>query len=211
MCPYHPSPYVWPLMRDFPFLHVVVSAVIHKQSESGAHSRDREKREGEDGRQGQIAAFNRLPRGAAEGDRESVRGRRIWGEKERGSIEREMHCSKRKIKNVGWLSERRWNMHALFRRHSVGIKGVQMGEYTHAVHTYSEARDTCGTPHPTPSLSHSAMHFIYNKVFLWGIHLSELFSSHFCHIHLSVPSWSFSTFPVPQSPHGIKRISMRKL
>lgn len=42
----------------------------------------------------------------------------------------------------------------------------------------------------------SVMHFIYNQVvFLWGMHLSELFSSDFCHISLSVPSWPLSTLP----------------
>lgn len=68
---------------------------------------------------------------------------------------------------------------------------------THILYTHIQKLETHVAP-PFPRFispfSHSAMHFIYNKLFLWGIHLSELFSLHFCHIALSAPSWSFSPF-----------------
>lgn len=67
------------------------------------------------------------------------------------------------------------------KKDSAGVNGVQMEAGAPTVHTYTEARNTCTPPHPPPSTS-SSMHFIYNNVFLQGIHLSALFSSHFCHI-----------------------------
>lgn len=63
--------------------------MIHERRASENSLRDREEgkrgREGKDGRQRQIAAFNRLPWGDTEGDRE--RERHIW--KERDARERE--------------------------------------------------------------------------------------------------------------------------
>ncbi len=58
------------LFRDFPLLHGVVSAVIHERRASEKGWEKERGREGKDGRQRQIAAFNSLPWGAAEGDRE---------------------------------------------------------------------------------------------------------------------------------------------
>ena len=71
------------------------------------------------------------------------------------------------------------------KKDSAGVNGVQMDAGALTVHTYTEARNTCIPPSSLHLLlhhSHNAMHFIYNKVFLQGIHLSALFSSHFCHI-----------------------------
>lgn len=73
-----------------------------------------------------------------------------------------------------------------------------MGAHAHmlVLYTHIQKQETQGSPPAPPTatttpdsllLSHNAMHFIYNEVFLRGIHLSELFSSHFCHISLSVP------------------------
>ena len=79
------------LVGDFPLLHVVVSGVIHERraSEKRAGRRGGGGRgEGEDGRQRQIAAFNRLPWGAAEGDREREKTH-MEGEGRRGDREKE--------------------------------------------------------------------------------------------------------------------------
>lgn len=99
----------------------------------------------------------------------------------------------KKKKLADWLSEKDWNIHGLFRKDSAGINGVQMDARAHmlVLYTHIQKQETHTAPPPVNSLllSHNAMHFIYNKVFLWGIHLSKLFSSHFCHISLSVPSW----------------------
>lgn len=61
-----------------------------RKREDAAREREREREGGyKDGRQRQIAAFNRLPWGAAEGDREGER--HIWRERE-GEIERKRHA-----------------------------------------------------------------------------------------------------------------------
>lgn len=127
-------------MRDFPILHVVVSAVIHKQRESGADGTERERgREGEDGRQGQIAAFNRLPWGVAEGER-------VWEKDTYGGREREVMLKQTCI--VGrWLSkkcslahwerlERAWSIQKRLSWHKRSPDGRI---HTFCTHTYSEA------------------------------------------------------------------------
>lgn len=143
--------------------------------------------EGEDGRQRQIAAFNRLPWGAAEGDREREKTH-MEGEGRRGDREKETRIVARRWwggggkKLAAWLGEGDWNVHSLFRKKGLGWRkwSPDGGRRSYCTHIY-RSKKHMHPPHPPPSTS-SSMHFIYNNVFLQGIHLSALFSSHFCHI-----------------------------
>lgn len=146
-------------MRDFPFLHVVVSAVIHKQRESEAGSRERQRgREGEDGRQGQIAAFNRLPWGAAEGER--VWERATYGEREAEVIWKET-CTV-----AGWLQkkmahwERLERPQSIHKRRSWHKRSPDGQTHTYQAHTYTDA--------PSP---HTVQSFSLRNTNLWAVFL----------------------------------------
>lgn len=124
------------------------------------------------------------------------------GRKRKG--ERDTHCSRRearkKLENNG-LHDNNWNIQCLFRKDSAGLNSADGCTDSYCTHIYRSKTHTFTftyPPLPDLFLSHSAMHFIYGTVFLWGIHLSKLFSSHSCHISLSVPSWSFSTLSCSQ-------------
>lgn len=80
----------------------------------------------------------------------------------------------------------------------LAVRGLQMG-LTHTLllyHTYTQARDAHTPLLTLPQTLSPPLHFIYSERFLWGVHLSELFSSHLCHISLSLPGCLFATPPL---------------